>query len=157
MAFDVNNPYFRTKVMTATPEQLRMLLLEGALQFMRDGRDGLASKNYEKSYEGFSQAKAIIMELINALRPEVDPELCSRLQSLYVYIYRLLTEGSFEKDLKKIDEAIELMEYERETWGMLIEKIASEKKSAGAAKTRAAAPSPEGKPSSTGSSISISA
>lgn len=157
MAFDVNNPYFRTKVMTATPEQLRMLLLEGALQFMRDGRDGLASKNYEKSYEGLSQAKAIIMELINALRPEVDPELCSRLQSLYVYIYRLLTEGSFEKNLKKIDEAIELMDYERETWGMLIEKIASEKKTAGAAAPRAAVPSPEGKPSSTGSSISISA
>ncbi|MCA9307843.1 MAG: flagellar protein FliS, partial [Phycisphaerales bacterium] len=94
MAFDVNNPYFRTKVMTATPEQLRMMLLEGALQFMRDGREGLAARNYEKSYDGFSQAKAIILELMNALKPEVAPELCARLQALYVYIFRLLTEGS---------------------------------------------------------------
>lgn len=153
MAFNTNNPYFRTKVMTATPEQLRMMLLEGALQFMRQGRDGLAEKNYEKSFEGLSQAKAIVMELINALKPEVAPDLCNRLQSLYVYIFRLLTEGSFEKDLKKIDEAIELMDFERETWGLLIEKLASERKPASAGGVHAALP--EGKPA--GASISISA
>lgn len=150
MAFNTNNPYFRTKVMTATPEQLRMMLLEGVLQFMREGREGLAEKNYEKSFEGLSQAKAIVMELINALKPEVAPDLCDRMQSLYLYVYRLLTDGAFEKDLKKIDEAIELMEFERETWAMLLEKIASAK-SAGAGSI----PAPEGKPS--GSSISISA
>ena len=32
MAFDINNPYFRTKVLTASPEQLRLYLIEGALR-----------------------------------------------------------------------------------------------------------------------------
>lgn len=154
MAFDTNNPYFRTKVMTASPEQLRMLLIEGAIQFMRQGREGLAAKNYERSYEGLTQAKAILMELINALKPEVAPELCARLQGLYVYMYRLLTEGSFEKNLKKIDEAIELMEYERETWALLLEKLADRKK--GPDETASAAA--EGKPAPRpGASISLSA
>ncbi len=154
MAFDVNNPYFRTKVLTASPEQLRMMLIEGALSFMREGREGLAARNYEKSYNGLSQAKAIIMELMNALKPEVSPELCTRLQSLYIYMFRMLTEGSFEKNLAKIDEAIELMEYDRETWAQVLEKLADEKKGAVAS---APAGTAEGKPAPRGASISLSA
>lgn len=133
MAVDTNNPYFRTKVMTASPEELRLMLLEGAVRFMHEGRTALVAKDWEGVYDGFSQAKAIVMELINALRPEVAPELCSSLSALYTYIYRLLTEGSFERDLAKIDEAIRLMDYERETWAMAMEKLAREKGALGSA------------------------
>lgn len=130
MAFDVNNPYFRTKVMTASQEELRLLLLEGCVRFLQEGRDGLASRDYEKSYNGFSQGKAIIIELLNALKPEVSPELCKNLSALYTYMYTTLTEAVHEKDFAKIDHVISLMEYERETWVMLIEKIAAEKSGA---------------------------
>ena len=123
MSFDVNNPYFRNQVLTAPPEQLRMMLLDGCLRFLGEAREGLAAKDYEKSFSGFTQAKNIIMELINALRPEIAPELCERLQALYVFIYRQLTEASFEKDLAKLDETIKLVEYERETWVLLLEKL----------------------------------
>ena len=123
--FDVNNPYFRTKVLTASREELRMLLLEGALRFMRQGRDALVAKDWEGVYDGFTQAKAIVLELTNSMRPEVAPDLVPRMQSLYVFIYRLLVEASFEKDVAKADEAIRLMEYERETWGLLMERVAA--------------------------------
>lgn len=131
MAFDVNNPYFRTKVLTATPEELRLLLLEGALHFVAIGREGLASKDFERVYEGFSQSKAILMELMNALRPELAPELCSRLSGLYTYIYKLLMEASFERSDDKAAEAQKLLEYERETWVLLMQKLAAERTSAG--------------------------
>lgn len=130
MGFDVNNPYFRTKVLTASQEELRLLLLEGCLRFLNDGRDGLVNRNYEKSFEGFSQAKAIIIELMNSLRPDVAPELCRNLTALYTYIYTTLTQAVFEKNFAKIDEVIGLMEYERETWLLLMEKLAKEKASA---------------------------
>ena len=67
-AFDVNNPYFRTKVLTASPGELRLMLLEGAVRYIGLGREGLASKDYEKVYEGFSQARSIVMELMNVNR-----------------------------------------------------------------------------------------
>jgi len=135
MAFDINNPYFRTRVLTASPEQLRLILLEGAIHFVGIGREGLATKNYEKVYEGFSQSKAIVMELMNALRPEIAPDLCSRLMSLYTYIYKLLIEASFEKSDPKAAEAAKLLEYERETWTMLLDKLATEKTGAPAPTT----------------------
>lgn len=127
MQFDVNNPYFRTKVLTASREELRMLLLDGCARFMRGGRDALAARNFEKVFENFSGAKAILLELINTLDHAADPELCKRLSALYTYMYTRLTEGSHEKNLDKIDEAIKLMEYECETWRLLMEKLATER------------------------------
>lgn len=136
MGFDVNNPYFRTKVLTATQEELRLLLLDGCLHFLQVGKEGLAARQYEKSYEGFSQAKAIIIELLNALKPDVAPELCQNLTALYTYIYTTLTQATFEKDFAKIDEVIKLMEYERETWVLLLEKLAKEKAEASGGSNR---------------------
>jgi flagellar protein FliS len=127
MGFDVNNPYFRTKVLTASQEELRLLLIEGSIRFLHEGREGLVAKDYVKSFEGFSQAKSIIIELINALRPQAAPELCKNLSALYTYMYTSLTQAVFDKDFAKIDEVIRLMEYERETWILLLEKIAEEK------------------------------
>ncbi|MEO1129359.1 MAG: flagellar export chaperone FliS [Planctomycetota bacterium] len=127
MPIDVNNPYFRTKVLTASREELRMLLIEGGLLAMREGREGLVSKNFEQVYEEFSKAKAILLELIGGMKPEVAPELCAKLTSLYTYMHRLILEASLEKDIAKADEAIELMEYERETWSMLMDQLARER------------------------------
>lgn len=125
-AFDTSNPYFRTKVLTASPGELRLLLLEGAVRYIGEGREGLVEKDYERVYEGFSHARAILLELIGGLRPDVDPEMCERLRSLYTYIHRLLVDASFEKCIEKADEAGRLMEYERETWALLLERLANE-------------------------------
>ena len=127
MQFDVNNPYFRTKVMTASREELRLMLLEGSLRFMRGGREALVKKDWEEVYSGFTQAKAIILELMNTLDRSANPELCDRLTGLYTYMYSRLTEGSLEKDVVKVDEVIGLMEFERDTWVMLMERIAAER------------------------------
>ncbi len=142
MPIDVNNPYIRTKILTATPEELRMMLIEGFIRFMHDGRAALVSKNFEKVYENFSSARAILVELMNGLRPEVAPELCAKLQSLYSYMFKLLVEGSFEKDLAKLDEVTKLMEFERETWQLLLDKMAKERAGQAASQPAAAAAMP---------------
>ncbi|MFG0258384.1 MAG: flagellar export chaperone FliS [Phycisphaerales bacterium JB043] len=121
------NAYLHSKVMSASPEELRLMLIEGAIKFARQGRNGLESKDYEAVFEGFSRAKDIILELINGLRPEVAPELCERLKSLYTYMYTRLLDSSLEKDASIADEVIELLEYDRETWVMLMDQLRRER------------------------------
>lgn len=127
------NQYLRTQVLTASPEQLRLLLLEGAVRFTRQGRDALTSKDYEAIYTGFSKARDIVVELMTAIRPDTEPTLRSNVQGLYAYIFKLLVDASFEKDATKADEAAKLLEYECETWKLAMEKLKSER-SQGAAK-----------------------
>ncbi len=124
---DQANAYLRQRVFSATPEELRLMLLEGALRFARQGADGLRERNFEKSYQGIHQCQDILMELINALRPEVAPDLCRRLAALYTYMYRRLMEASSQRDADIVDEVIKLLDYERETWVMAMEKLRQER------------------------------
>lgn len=135
MTADSANAYLRTKVMTASPAQLRLMLIEGAIKFAIQGRDGLASKDYAASYNGLTQAKSIILELINCLRPEVDADLCAKLSALYTFMYRRLIDANLEKKPAIVDEVLALLEYERETWVMLMERLAEEKAGATPAAT----------------------
>ena len=121
------NAYLRTKVLTASPEELRLMLLDGAIKFARQGSDGLARRDFEASFTGLSQARSIITELIVTIRPEADPALAERVKSLYTFLYTELVEASLSKDSKRVDRVIELLEFERETWAMLMTKLAAER------------------------------
>lgn len=117
------NPYLRTKVQTASPEQLRMMLIEGAIKFSRQGRHALSQHDFEGMYNGLSRTQKIVLELANSLNRAADPELCDRLSALYTYIYRRLIDANMERDLAAIDEVIDLLEYERETWALALKKL----------------------------------
>lgn len=121
------NAYLRQRVLSASPEELRMMLLEGALRFARQGAQGLRERNFEKSYQGIHQCQDILMELINALRPEVAPDLCRQLAALYTFMYRRLMEASAARDAAIVDEVIRLLEYENETWALAIGKLREER------------------------------
>lgn len=127
------NAYLRTKVLTASPEQLRLMLLDGAIKFAHQGRDGIIAKNHEATFNGISQCRDIVLELLTTLKPEFDPELCDRVRALYTFMYTQLVEASMERNLEKLDKVLELLEYERETWAMLIGKL-SEERSEGSAR-----------------------
>ncbi len=121
------NAYLRTKVMTAKPEQVRLMLLDGAIKFARQGRAGMAEKNYEQVYEGVSQCRDIVSELLTSIAPGTDPVLAERVRTVYGFLFRELMEVSFSRDLKAMDRVIELLEYERETWVLAMEKLAKER------------------------------
>jgi flagellar secretion chaperone FliS len=125
------NPYLRTQVLTAGPGELRLMLFDGAIRFAEQARSALAAKDYESAFNAFVRAQDIVMELINGLRPSLDPELYAQLSGLYTFIYQRLVSASTERDPSRIDEALQLLRYERETWALLLEKLARENKRAG--------------------------
>lgn len=136
---DQANAYLRTRVMTASPEELRLMLLDGAVKFAQQGREGLATKNYEMSFNGIDRCRNIVLELIVTVRDDIAPDLAQNVKSLYTFFYNELTNASLEKDVTKIDKVIELLNFERETWVMLMDQLSKE---------RAAGLTPEAVPAS---------
>jgi len=88
--------YLRTQVLTATPEQLQMMLYDGAIRFAEQAKPALAAQSWEASYTAISRAQRIITELTGSLRHDIAPELCGRLASIYNFIYRKLVEANVE-------------------------------------------------------------
>lgn len=146
------NAYLRTRVMSASPEELRLMLLDGAIKFAHQAREGLNTKNFELSFNGFSQAREIVMELINGIRDDAEPELANKVRGVLLFLYRELMEASFQKSVTKVDNVIRILEYERETWVLAMEKIAGErgKKPAGREASGTPAPTPNKAPSRPG-------
>lgn len=122
--------YLETQVLTASPEQLRLMLLDGAIKFARQGRDALARKDFEGSHHGLSRCRAILVELVSSMRPDVDPDLCAKMSGLYMFMHRELIEAGIEKSPQRVEKVIELIEFDRQTWVMLMEQLAAEKHTA---------------------------
>ena len=120
------NPYLKTKIMTAGPGELRQMLLDGAVRFAEQARTGLENKDYEAVYNGITRCQNILLELINALKPEENPELCNRLSGLYTFLYKQLMRASSQRDISIMDEVIQLLRYESETWSLAMEKLRNE-------------------------------
>jgi len=122
------NAYLKTKVMTASPEELRMMLLDGAIRFANTAKFGLENKDHEKIYEGFTQCRDIVLELTNTIDPRPNPELAEQVKGIYVFLYGELVSASIDKDVVRLNKAIELLEYERETWAQLMIQLAEDRK-----------------------------
>jgi flagellar protein FliS len=117
------NAYLRTKVLTASPAELRLMLLDGAIRFAEMARDGLAAKDPETAYNGTSRCQRIILELISSVSGEVAPDLCKKVSALYTYLYTQLMRASSTRDPDIVDEVLTLLHYERETWVLLIKEL----------------------------------
>lgn len=132
--------YLRTQVLTATPEQLQMMLYDGAIRFAEQARPALQSKNWEASYNMITKAQRIIAELISSLRPDVSPDLCGKLAALYNYVYRQLIDANSHHKIEALDEAIKILRYQRETWSLLLSQLGKQKAAEAARKIDVPAP-----------------
>ena len=144
--------YLRTRVMTATPEQLQIMLYDGAIRFCEQARAGLEQKNYEQLFVNITKAQKIVTELLTTLRPDMYPELCGKLTGVYKYVYKRMVEGSTQRKQEPLIESMQLLRFQRDTWAMLMERTAKEK--AGKAAANLDLPGPEGRMEA---SISMSA
>lgn len=121
-----SDEYLRNTVMTATPEQLQLMLYDGAIRFSTQAREALANSDFETSCEKLLRAQRIVLEMRNGLRPEVNLELCEQMAALYDFVYNRLIDANMQRDPTAIDEALRILEHQRETWSILIQKIRRE-------------------------------
>lgn len=119
--------YLRAKVLTATPEQLQLLLFDGVLRFGEQARIAMEASKFEDSYNLITRAQRIVTELIVTLKHDAHPDLCKKLAALYTFAYRKMTEANISHDMKPLVEALDILRFQRETWAMLLEKLQKEK------------------------------
>ena len=117
--------YFENQVFTATPQRLRLMLIDGALHYAHK-----ASQHWEQGriYEGGEAiigCQRIVTELLRGLKHDVAPDLVSKVASLYNFIFRTLVDAGFKHDRAKLAEAVSVLEIERETWRLVCEQLGS--------------------------------
>ncbi|HSU69797.1 MAG TPA: flagellar export chaperone FliS [Tepidisphaeraceae bacterium] len=119
--------YLRTRVLTATPEQLQLMLYDGAIRFAEQARPALEARNWEVSHVALTRAQKIMTELTSSLRHDVAADMCGRLAGLYNFVYRKLVEANVNHQVEPLDDALRILRYQRETWALLMEQLGKQK------------------------------
>ncbi|HJT33366.1 MAG TPA: flagellar export chaperone FliS [Pirellulales bacterium] len=118
--------YFETQVLTATPQKLQLMLLEGALRYGRQAADHWREGRIYEGGEAVIGCQRIVTELLRALKPELAPALVENVSSVYRFVFRTLVEAGMKRDAGKLAEAMRLLEIERETWRQVCERLATQ-------------------------------
>jgi len=121
------NEYLKTRVLTASPEQLQLMLYDGAIRFCEQGRAAINAGEIENSFNLLGKAEKIVMELNSSMRDELAPETCDRMRSLYLFCYDRIVTANFKKEIDPLEEALQVLRHMRETWIMLMDKLQEEK------------------------------
>jgi len=115
--------YLEQKIMAARPEQLTLMLYEGLVRFLKQGKLFMSGgkENIQKVHNSLLRAQAIMNELRSTLDMEID--ISENLDALYEYMIRRTVEANIDKDQEIIDEVVGLAEELRDTWQEAMEKL----------------------------------
>jgi flagellar protein FliS len=108
--------YRQQSVLTAPPGRLVVMLYDGCLRFLFQSAHALRENDRATSLGRMRRAEAIIDELTVTLDFERGGDIASRLQGIYVFCRRHLSEAWRDGDAAKIDEVIALLGELRQTW-----------------------------------------
>ena len=113
----MNNPYqtYRNNaILTATKEELTLMLYDGALKFCNQSIRALEDKNFELAHQLNMRVQDIIQEFQLSLDDQY--EISGSLVLLYDYLLRRTIEGNIQKSIEIMEEVRELLKELRDTW-----------------------------------------
>lgn len=121
------NQYKKAQVQTASPEQILLMLYDGAIRFLNQAKVHMENKNVEESHTNIIKAQRIITEFMSSLDMDLGGEMAANLFNLYEYLHYRLVQANIKKDLEAIDEVLGHLRSLRQTWEEAIKIAAKEK------------------------------
>lgn len=113
--YNAHNIYKNNSVNCASKEQLLLMLVDGAVKFAKRGKLGIEDKNIKVAHESFVRVQDIFSELMATLDTSAG-KWATDLFELYRFINQTIAEANLKKDIKKADDAIELIVEVRDMW-----------------------------------------
>lgn len=116
MGYRVSSTYLENRVLGASPLELVTILYEEAAKSVRDGAAAIRSGDIRGRSREITRVQLILGELSASLNPEAGGELASRLNDLYSYMQRRLTEAHVQQSVAPLEEVGRLLAILAEGW-----------------------------------------
>jgi flagellar protein FliS len=117
--------YLQTEVLTAPPQKLHLMLIEGAIRSIERARQHWQEGDDEAACENLIRGQQIMTELLGGLDDKAAPALARKVAGVYLFVFRRLAEANLARDPARLADAQQVLEVERETWRLLCEKLGS--------------------------------
>ncbi|MBQ3515753.1 MAG: flagellar export chaperone FliS [Lachnospiraceae bacterium] len=117
------NPYAqyqRSKILTASPAELTLMLYEGAIKFGNIAIEAIEEKDIEKAHDNIIKVQRIIQEFRSTLNMKYP--VAQDFENVYSYLASRLFEANIRKDAEIMREVVEHLRTMRETWIEVMKK-----------------------------------
>ena len=113
----VKNPYAayaNSKIMTASPAELTLMLYDGAIKFCNIAIRGIEEQDIEKAHNNIVKVQRIINEFRDTLDHKYP--VAKDFDRVYEYLLRRLREANIKKDAEILEEVLKHLRTMRDTW-----------------------------------------
>jgi flagellar protein FliS len=110
--------FFLNSVKTADPVSLLLMCYDLAKSEIKKAIDGIKNKDYEKKYEGISNALKIFDVLLATTEPN---EVGKYLITSYLFITKKITEGSINLDVEVLEKVIGYIDELESAWKKMMQ------------------------------------
>ena len=120
----MTNPYQKyqqNSVMTASGQELTLMLYNGCLRFIKLAKRAIEEKQFEEKNTNLIKAQAIIQELQITLNRDV--EVADNMAQLYEYIHNRLIEANMKNDIAILEEAEGHVRELTDTWKQVMKLV----------------------------------
>lgn len=112
-----NNPYAayqNSKIMTASPAELTLMLYDGAIKFCNIAVAAIEKNDIEKAHNNIIKVERIINEFQATLDHKYP--VAKDFDNVYNYLKRRLFEANVKKDAEILEEVLKHLRTMRDTW-----------------------------------------
>lgn len=106
--------YNNSKILTASPAELTLMLYEGAIKFCNIAIMGIEQGDVMKAHTNIVKVENIIMEFQATLNHKYA--VAEDFDKVYNYIYSRLVEANIKKDKEILEEVLNHLRGMRDTW-----------------------------------------
>ena len=106
--------YNNSRVLTASPGELTLMLYDGAIKFCNIAIIAVNQKDISKAHINIIKVEKIIDYLRSTL--DMDYPVAHDFESIYVYLGERLIEGNYKKDKQILEEVCDHLRSVRDNW-----------------------------------------
>jgi len=117
--------YQNSKIMTASPAELTLMLYEGAIKFGNIAIMAMQNNDPAKAHENVVKVEKIIQNFRDTLDKRYP--IWEDFEKIYVYLLRRCHEANIAKDAEIMEEVVKHLRSMRDNWKEVMKKVALDK------------------------------
>lgn len=108
--------YKRSAVETSTPEKLLLMLFDGAIRFINQGKVAISEKRFDDANTLLLKVQDIFSELMKTLDMEKGGDIAKNLIELYAFYQKEVIQANMKKDIARLEPVLEFFQTFRSAW-----------------------------------------
>ncbi len=121
-ASDSTDNYLETEVLTATPQKLQLMMINGAIRFAYQAQQLGEQQKKDEAWDRLMRCREIVAQILCSIKND-GSDLMQNVAGIYFFLFQELTDLHAKDEYHRLDGVLKVLNEERETWEELCRQM----------------------------------